>query len=219
MTPPPHSPRPAAYAYWIKTHVTAVPPYGGMRLPRAMGAVVPPVCGFQTPLSGQVSPVRAVVPIGFFMDILSETRQDRRAVRMNPYELVCQEKSFRFRTTMTIQPSSLGARLRAYRMKKKFSLQQLADEIGASKAHVWDLEQGNTKNPSLDLLTKLSRALDVSIKDLVGESSETSEDEVQLAPLFRELRGLTPDQLELIRTMTEKLREMGDDKKPGGGSK
>ncbi len=117
--------------------------------------------------------------------------------------------------------STLGARLRGFRMKKKLSLQQLADLIGASKGHVWDLEQGNTKNPSLELLTQLSRALEVSIKDLVGEGEEVAAgDDSKLAPLFRDLRGLNPEQLELIRTMTDKLREMSDDgTKPGGGSK
>lgn len=117
--------------------------------------------------------------------------------------------------------STFGARLRGFRMKKKLSLQQLADLIGASKGHVWDLEQGNTKNPSLELLTELSRALEVPIKDLVGEGEEAATgDDAKLAPLFRDLRGLKPEQLDLIRTMTEKLREMSDDgKKPGGGSK
>jgi len=33
----------------------------------AIGAVVAPLAGFQIPDSGQVSPVRAVVPSGFFM--------------------------------------------------------------------------------------------------------------------------------------------------------
>lgn len=111
--------------------------------------------------------------------------------------------------------SNLGVRLRAFRMKKKLSLQQLADKIGASKAHIWDLEQGNTKNPSLGLLTELSKALEVPIKDLIGESSETVDAESpQLAPLFRDLRGLNSEQLELIRTMTEKLKEMGGGNKP-----
>lgn len=115
---------------------------------------------------------------------------------------------------------NFGARLRTFRMKKKLSLQELADAIGASKAHVWDLEQGKTKNPSLALLTSLSRALGVSIKELVGEDGEVTENEpAQLAPLFRDLRGLSPDQLELIRAMTEKLREMSDGDKSGGGSK
>lgn len=114
---------------------------------------------------------------------------------------------------------SFGARLRTFRMKSKLSLQQLADAVGASKAHIWDLEQGKTKNPSLGLLTELSKALNVPIKDLVGEGEETgSSDNPQLAPLFRELRGLTPDQLDLIKTMTEKLKGMGDGNKTDGGS-
>jgi hypothetical protein len=43
-----------------------------MRLPLAIGAVVVGVVvTFHTPLSGQLSPVRAVVPIGFFILISS----------------------------------------------------------------------------------------------------------------------------------------------------
>jgi transcriptional regulator with XRE-family HTH domain len=111
--------------------------------------------------------------------------------------------------------SKLGLRLRALRMKKKLSLQELADKIGASKAHVWDLEQGKTRNPSLSLLTELSRALDSSIKDLVGEAEEVTEgEEVELGTLFRDLRGLDSATLEVIRTMTKTLREMKDGKKP-----
>jgi transcriptional regulator with XRE-family HTH domain len=106
------------------------------------------------------------------------------------------------------------------RMKKGQSLQQLADKVGATKAHIWEMEQGRSQNPSLVLLTNLARALDVSIKDLVGEAETTADKEQpQLAPLFRELRGLTSEQLDLIRTMTDKLREMGDGTKPEGGSK
>lgn len=42
----------------------ALPLYGGMTFPSAMGAVVLPFCGFHTPDSGHRSPVRAVVPMG-----------------------------------------------------------------------------------------------------------------------------------------------------------
>lgn len=49
----------------MRTHVTAFPWYGGMVLPLAIGAVVLGVpCTFHTPLSGQLCPVCAVVPIG-----------------------------------------------------------------------------------------------------------------------------------------------------------
>lgn len=140
-------------------------------------------------------------------------------VRMNLYGSVVKMDLYDF-VWISMADSNFGARLRDFRMKKKLSLQELADTVGASKAHVWDLEQGKTKNPSLGLLTSLSRALDVSIKDLVGESGELSENEPkELAPLFRDLRGLTSDQLELIQAMTNKLREMGDGDKSGGRSK
>ncbi|HJS13418.1 MAG TPA: hypothetical protein VJ811_19330 [Sphingopyxis sp.] len=51
----------------MSTQTTALPAYGGIRLPLAIGAVVEGVPStFQTPLSGQVSPVLARVPIGRF---------------------------------------------------------------------------------------------------------------------------------------------------------
>ena len=190
-------------------------------MPFAIGAVVEPVWGRQTPLSGQLSPVRAVVPRGFLMAMYGKARQDRRSVRIDQYDLVVQIEPYDFVGDQFMSASTFGVRLRGFRMKKKLSLQQLADQIGASKGHVWDLEQGNTKNPSLDMLTALSRALDVPIRDLVGEGEEAvAGDDVKLAPLFRDLRGLRDDQLDLIRTMTEKLRGMSDERsKTGGGSK
>ena len=54
-----------SHAYWVKIQVTACPLYGGIRLPLAIGAVVLGVLSARhTPLSGQISPVRALVPIG-----------------------------------------------------------------------------------------------------------------------------------------------------------
>lgn len=110
--------------------------------------------------------------------------------------------------------TSFGARLRVLRMKRKLSLQELADRVGASKAHIWDMEQGNTKNPTLALLTELSRALSVPIAELVGETQTTTEtDSAKLAPLFRELRGLSDAELDMIKTMTEQLKGLqGGDK-------
>lgn len=106
---------------------------------------------------------------------------------------------------------TFAQRLRKFRMAKNLSLQQLADAVGGSKAHIWDLETGKTKNPSLALLTELSRALDVPIVDLVGESENT--DDPELAPLFRELRGLDERDLRVIKTLTEQLRARKDGSK------
>ena len=52
---------------------------------------------------------------------------------------------------------SLGVRLKELRIKKGKSLQEVADAVGASKAHVWDMETGRSKNPSIELLLKLAK--------------------------------------------------------------
>lgn len=73
----------------MSTHVVACWLYGGIRLPCAIGAVVVPFWGFQTPLSGQTSPVRAVVPSGLRM-VFSFTvaRLDCRAVKIYQHKIV-----------------------------------------------------------------------------------------------------------------------------------
>jgi hypothetical protein len=62
--------------------------YGGIVLPLAIGAVVDPFWGFQTPLSGQDSPVRAVVPRGLLIWIAPVTRPYGRVVKINPHNFV-----------------------------------------------------------------------------------------------------------------------------------
>ncbi len=57
-------------------------------LPFAIGAVVDPLLGFQTPLSGQDSPVRAVVPRGLRIWISPVTRPYGRVVKIDQYKIV-----------------------------------------------------------------------------------------------------------------------------------
>lgn len=54
------------YAYCTNLQLTALPPYGGMRLPFAIGANVEGIpTTAQTPDSGQSSPVRTIIPNSF----------------------------------------------------------------------------------------------------------------------------------------------------------
>ena len=101
---------------------------------------------------------------------------------------------------------SFAARLKTARMRKGYSLQKLADLIGASKAHIWDLETARAKNPSLEVLTGLSRALDVSITQLIGESASDDEPETARA-MFRDLQTLSETDQETIKLMMDRLRE------------
>jgi transcriptional regulator with XRE-family HTH domain len=63
----------------------------------------------------------------------------------------------------------IGDRLKELRVRKGQSLQQVADAIEASKAHIWELESNRSKNPSLDLLQKLAGHFGTSVAYLIDE--------------------------------------------------
>ena len=102
---------------------------------------------------------------------------------------------------------SLGEKLRALRVKRGDSLQDVADAIGASKAHVWELETGRSKNPSIDLLSRLAGHYEVSTALLV---SEDGADDEELIKIFgREFRDLNEEDWDMLRAMAKRLKGKG----------
>jgi len=65
----------------------------------------------------------------------------------------------------------LSERLTELRKAKKVSLQVVADAVGVSKTHIYELEKGKAVNPSLNLLVGLGDFYDVSMDYLVGYSN------------------------------------------------
>lgn len=49
------------------------------------------------------------------------------------------------------------------------SLGGLAKRVGSSKAHIWALERGQSKNPTLWLILSLCEGLQCSLNSLIGE--------------------------------------------------
>lgn len=64
---------------------------------------------------------------------------------------------------------AIGDRLKELRLRKKQSLQQVADAIGASKAHIWELEANRSTNPSLELLQKIAAHFETTVAYLISE--------------------------------------------------
>lgn len=67
---------------------------------------------------------------------------------------------------------SLAATLKRLRVQKGETLQQVADAVGASKPHIWELEADRAKNPSLDLLSRLAKHFGITIGFLIGEQDQ-----------------------------------------------
>lgn len=101
---------------------------------------------------------------------------------------------------------SLGERLFDLRQKAKVSLQTVADAVGISKAHVWELEKGHSTNPSFELVQKLAKYFGVPPEALIGEV-EVPTPQVQMANrIHRDLKTLSERDLELIEGMVQTLR-------------
>lgn len=101
---------------------------------------------------------------------------------------------------------SISVRLKELRAAKKESLQKVADAVGASKAHIWELEKGTSANPSTELLAKLANHFDVSVASLLGETADNASPED--AGFFRNYQGLKPESKKLIRKIAKELKEM-----------
>ena len=96
--------------------------------------------------------------------------------------------------------SAFGARLRRLREAKKLTLQQVADEVGCTKAYIWELEMKDGQRPSAERVQALARVLGVTMEDIMGEPIEQGP---QASPedvaFFREYAGMTDEEKDRYR--------------------
>lgn len=64
---------------------------------------------------------------------------------------------------------TIGERIRLLRENAGESLSQAAAHIGTSKPYLWDMERGNTANPTLRMLRGLSAHYGVSVAKIIGD--------------------------------------------------
>ena len=102
---------------------------------------------------------------------------------------------------------ALGAKLKELRVRKKESLQQVADAIGSSKAHVWELETGKSKNPSIDSLNKLAEHFNVTVGFLIGEEPSSADQDPEILAMYRDLKQLSPNDRDTIRMLMKRFKE------------
>ncbi len=106
----------------------------------------------------------------------------------------------------------LGERLNSLRRKSGRSLQKVADAVGISKAHIWELEKGRSKNPSFDLVQKLAEHFSVEVSVLTGEAEEPDTEDLQIGRIHRDLKSLSERDRRIIEEM---VRSMAQQPNPG----
>lgn len=93
---------------------------------------------------------------------------------------------------------SIGARLAELRLRKGRSLQDVADVVGVSKTHVWQMEKGRSENPSIELLKRFAEYFSVPIEFLIGNESTSLED-IEAQQFFRDFKSLSDEEREILR--------------------
>lgn len=62
----------------------------------------------------------------------------------------------------------VGKRIRKFRQRKKWSIEELSFRAGLNKNYLGDVERGK-RNPTLVILKKITDALEVKLKDLFND--------------------------------------------------
>ena len=102
---------------------------------------------------------------------------------------------------------SLAIRLFELRQNAKVSLQKVADAVGVSKAHVWELEKGRSTNPSFDLVRKMAAFYAVTPEELTGEAEAPAVEDQQIERIHRDLKDLSERDRDLIEGMVRSMRD------------
>jgi transcriptional regulator with XRE-family HTH domain len=88
--------------------------------------------------------------------------------------------------------NNIGPAIKARREATGRSLEEVATAAGTSKSHIWSLEQGRSKNPTLLMLLNVCEALSISLNSLLGvdvSQPTLSERELELIHQHRRIFG------------------------------
>jgi transcriptional regulator with XRE-family HTH domain len=101
---------------------------------------------------------------------------------------------------------SFATKLKELRMARRQSLQQVADGVQTSKTHIWDMEQGNSANPSRELLERIAAHFRVSVSELIGENPNAEGEPSELVALYRDLKSLSEKDRKTIEAVMRSLK-------------
>jgi len=103
-------------------------------------------------------------------------------------------------------PTVLGAKIRNLRKEKGLSLDQLASEADISKSYLWELENRDAANPTMDKLGKIAARLDVTTDFLLDSSKTTPSDDVADKAFFRKYQSLPPETKQQIQEILKVIQ-------------
>ena len=88
----------------------------------------------------------------------------------------------------------MGPFIKRRRTELRLSLQAVADISGCTKSHVWELEKGHTKNPTIGMTLAICGALQCSLNSMLGvnvSQPNFTDEEIALIAAHRQIFKVT----------------------------
>lgn len=90
-------------------------------------------------------------------------------------------------------PTPLGDKIRKLRKEKHLSLDALAESAEMSKSYLWELENRDTANPTMDKVARIATVLGVTPEFLTNDEQSDVTDSVADKAFFRKYEKLSPE--------------------------
>jgi len=86
----------------------------------------------------------------------------------------------------------IGPFIAKRRAELRLSLDDVAERSGCTKSHVWEMEQGRSRNPTIKMALALCDALQCSLNTLLGvdvSQPRVTDDEMELIATVRRINN------------------------------
>jgi XRE family transcriptional regulator, master regulator for biofilm formation len=104
----------------------------------------------------------------------------------------------------------IGKNIYQLRKKRKLTLSELADRANISKSYLSNIERNLNQNPSIQVMEKIANVLDVDLKILLENASDSEKQQLEKEWLdfVHELKesGGDKDQINEYRTLIEFIK-------------
>jgi transcriptional regulator with XRE-family HTH domain len=109
--------------------------------------------------------------------------------------------------------AALGSKIKLLRALRRMSLDEVGQAAGLTKSHVWELEQGRSRNPTVNAVWGLARALSVSPAAILGLDDAMP----PIHPLALQIAGMVDQALRATPSEgSQHLSNDGEASKPEG---
>lgn len=108
-------------------------------------------------------------------------------------------------------PTPLGTKIRNLRKEKGLSLDQLAMTAETSKSYLWELENRETANPTMDKVAKIAEQLGVTPEFLLADEATVVCEGVTDKAFFRKYQKLDPKTKQKLQDILKVIQQDSKD--------